>query len=152
MMRLCRFGLETRVWQSAVLAETLPPDGQNARCFEVVDDSNQRDAEVVFWAKCFLEAWGTKANKPHVFQKRVVFWPWYTRPQPKHLAKQNTSASLCSEWPHKHRINIDLEMAPETKLSGPLEGGKLYFANLEISPGHPKDAKPGPPAGPPTRD
>ena len=37
-------------------------------------------------------------------------------------------------------------------LSGPLEGEKWEFANLELSPGHPKGAKTGPPPGPPTLD
>ncbi len=34
-----------------------------------------------------LEAWGTKAQKQHVFQKRVFVWPWYPR-QKNHLAKK----------------------------------------------------------------
>ncbi len=32
----------------------------------------QRDPAVVVWPSGFLEAWGTKAKKPHTVQKQVV--------------------------------------------------------------------------------
>ncbi len=66
-------------------------------------------------AKCFLEAWGAKAQKPHVFQTSLLFglageggkaktpfvfgkygvvWPWYPGPSQKTLGEKNTSGSL----------------------------------------------------------
>ncbi len=62
-----------------------------------------------FLATCFLEAWGTKANKPYSFKKVLIFglaafggkattticfwrmcgfWPWHPKPPKKHLAKK----------------------------------------------------------------
>ncbi len=34
-----------------------------------------------FWPSCLFEAWGTKAKKPHIFQKIPVFWPCRLRRQ-----------------------------------------------------------------------
>ncbi len=36
--------------------------------------SFQRNPEVVLWPSGFLVTWGTKAPKPHMFQKIIVFW------------------------------------------------------------------------------
>ncbi len=69
-----------------------------------------------YWPSVFLEAWGTKANKLQIFQKRVVCWPcrlrrqgqkhhsflemcglfgpWYPRPPNNHMANKNISGSL----------------------------------------------------------
>ncbi len=55
---------------------------------------SQRDPEVNFGPSDFLEAWGAKAKKPHIFRKHVIFRPWYRRPPKTHLAKQTTSGSL----------------------------------------------------------
>ncbi len=46
-----------------------------------------------FLAKWFLEAWGTKANKPHFFRKRVVCWLCRLRRQ-----GQQNSISLHKVW------------------------------------------------------
>ncbi len=35
----------------------------------------QRDPEVFFWPSAFLDAWGTKAKKLHIFKNTVVFGP-----------------------------------------------------------------------------
>jgi hypothetical protein len=35
--------------------------------------TSQRDPEIVFGPSVFLEAWGTKANKPHMFKTIIVF-------------------------------------------------------------------------------
>ncbi len=35
----------------------------------------QKDTELGFWPSAFLEAWGTKAKKPHILKKIMVFWP-----------------------------------------------------------------------------
>jgi hypothetical protein len=61
---------------------------------------------VVYWPSGFLEAWGTKAKKPHFSRnilvywpcrqankpvcswKSVVFWPGYPRPPKNHLANK----------------------------------------------------------------
>ncbi len=73
----------------------------------------QRDP-VVVWPSVFLEAWGTKAKKPHVSRnilffwpcrrrrqgqqtsitKNWIFWPWYPRPPKNHLANTNITGSL----------------------------------------------------------
>ncbi len=38
--------------------------------------SRQRDPEVVFWPSgVFVEAWGTKAKKPHIFKNNMFCWP-----------------------------------------------------------------------------
>ncbi len=42
---------------------------------------DQRYPEVVFWPSGLLEAWGTKANKPHISLKLMVCWPCRRRPQ-----------------------------------------------------------------------
>ncbi len=34
---------------------------------------DQKDPEVVFWPSGILEAWGTKAKKPHIFKNILVF-------------------------------------------------------------------------------
>ena len=41
----------------------------------------QKDPVVVYWPSVFLEAWGTKAKKPHFFQKILVYWPCRIRRQ-----------------------------------------------------------------------
>ncbi len=74
---------------------------------------HQRYPAVVFWPSLFWEAWGTKAKKPHIFQKQmfllalppkaagpnnhcsgklVVFWPWCPRPPKSHLATKTLRA------------------------------------------------------------
>ena len=35
----------------------------------------QRDPELFFWRRVLLEAWGTKAKKPHISKELVVCWP-----------------------------------------------------------------------------
>ncbi len=42
----------------------------------------QRDPEEVFVPSGFLEAWGAKAKKPHMLQKRVVFGTETVKPDP----------------------------------------------------------------------
>ncbi len=50
-------------------------------CPIAVNPIAQRDhPEVVFWPSVFLEAWGTKAKKPHMFQK-CFCWPCRPRRQ-----------------------------------------------------------------------
>ncbi len=39
-----------------------------------------------FLAKCFFGGLGYQGQKPDIFTKRVVFWPWYYRPPNIHLA------------------------------------------------------------------
>ncbi len=41
---------------------------------------------MVFWPSVFLESWGAKSRKPHIFQKHVVFGPWYPSLPAKHMA------------------------------------------------------------------
>jgi hypothetical protein len=41
----------------------------------------RRDPDFFCWPSVFLEAWGTKAKKAHILQKRVVFWPCRLRRQ-----------------------------------------------------------------------
>jgi hypothetical protein len=35
---------------------------------------SQRDPVVVYWPSLFLEAWGTKAEKPQFYKKILFFW------------------------------------------------------------------------------
>ncbi len=42
---------------------------------------SQRAAKVVLWPIGFVEAWGTKAQKPHIFLKSLVCWPCRLRRQ-----------------------------------------------------------------------
>ncbi len=69
----------------------------------------------VFWPRCFLDAWGTKAKKPHLFRKILLVWPcslrrqgkktmifykkcgflaWVPQASKKTLGQKNTSGSL----------------------------------------------------------
>ena len=41
----------------------------------------QQSLIVVYWPSGFLEAWGTKAKKPHFFRKLLVVWPCRRRRQ-----------------------------------------------------------------------
>ena len=36
----------------------------------------------------FIEAWGAKAPKSHIFEDESSFWPWYPRPPKNHLSKK----------------------------------------------------------------
>ena len=53
----------------------------------------QRDPVVVFWPSCFLEAWGTKAKKPHMVKNITVFLA-----VPPKAARPNTSFFLEHVW------------------------------------------------------
>ncbi len=50
-------------------------------CAPRVPGTPQRDPEVFLLAKCFLEAWGTKAERPQIFQKQMLFKPRRRRRQ-----------------------------------------------------------------------
>ncbi len=76
----------------------------------------QRDPDVVCWPSGFLEAWGARANKPHIFKKFVFllalppkaarpnnhsclghvrfFGPWCPRPPKTPLGQQIMSGSV----------------------------------------------------------
>ena len=41
----------------------------------------QKDPVVVYWPSVFLEAWGTKAKKPHFMKDILVYWPCRLRRQ-----------------------------------------------------------------------
>ncbi len=80
-------------------------------CLWVASDCNQRDREVFFLAKCFLEAWGTKATKPHMFRNMLVFCPCrLRRPGQKTILFWNMcgflalvpQASPKTTWPRNH--------------------------------------------------
>ncbi len=57
---------------------------------------------------CFgLAAFRGKAKKPVVSGKRVVFWPWYTRPPKKHLAKNHFGIPLRLVYSEGLRVDCD---------------------------------------------
>jgi hypothetical protein len=51
---------------------------------------------VVFWPSVFLEAKGTKAQKPHILQKRMFFWPFHLRRQGPRTIR---FWKMCVVWP-----------------------------------------------------
>jgi hypothetical protein len=57
------------------------PWPQTLQLHTLLESLPQKDPEVVFWPSAFLEAWGTKANKSHIFKKIVVVWPCRRRRQ-----------------------------------------------------------------------
>jgi hypothetical protein len=47
-----------------------------------------KEIQTCSFGQVFLEAWCTKAKKPHIFKKLLVFWPWHPKPPENHLAKK----------------------------------------------------------------
>ncbi len=55
----------------------------------------QKDPEASVLAKCFFEAWGTKANKSHIFQQIMVVWPCRLQRQ---CQATTLSWEMCGFW------------------------------------------------------
>jgi hypothetical protein len=89
-------------------------------------DLSQRDPDIVFGPSGVLEAWGTKAKKPHSFRKRMICWPCRLRRQgKKHDFHQKvrfghlSTPGLQKKHLVKKHFGIPLSLRFGLKLPGP---------------------------------